>query len=777
MVHRAVWLWFVVAACSSAPPATDVRRGLAADLPPGITADVTAYVARQLREQQIPGAVVAVLDVDPTSHRERIWTAGFGTLRPGGPPMPADAVCRVASISKLFTDTAAMVLVERGQLDLDAPVSRYLPQFTPENPYGTPVTLRHLMGHRGGVVREGPVGHYFDPSEPTLDATVQSLVGTALVSEPGTTFKYSNHGVGVVGAVVARVTGKPFEDAVRDLVLHPLGLGDSDFAARADLVRRQAHGVMWTYDGRDIPTPEFAFGFAPAANLRSTVADLVHFARSWFADAPQRVLSPAAQAAMFALPDGAARGCGLGFFVGDLDGHRRVGHDGAVYGFASAVRALPEDGLAVAVVCTKDFANDVAEAIADRALRAALAARRSEVLPPPDYPQPLGATAARALAGHWLCGDNWVDLYERDGDLYYDPNIGVRTRLRRAADGALVPDDPLGIGGGRRLVELPNGNLHDGQVEYVRNDRLPEPPPPDLLPLLGEYGWDHDVLVVYEDHGQLGVLIEWVVRELPDPLGPDRYRFGPGMYGGDELRFERDGSGRVTAAVVGGARFARRPDPVPGGFRIAPLQPIAELVAAAANATPPEQPADLRRSDLVDLGSLDPSLQFDLRYATAGNFVGAPVYPGDATAKLQRPAAEALVRVHRALADRGLGLCIFDAYRPWSVTKVFWEATPPALREFVADPAHGSRHNRGCAVDLTLFDRATGRHLRMPSDFDEFTPRAYSDYPGGTSQQRWARERLRTAMAAEGFAVYDREWWHFDFADWQRYPVGNEPLR
>jgi len=148
-----------------------------------------------------------------------------------------------------------------------------------------------------------------------------------------------------------------------------------------------------------------------------------------------------------------------------------------------------------------------------------------------------------------------------------------------------------------------------------------------------------------------------------------------------------------------------------------------------------------------------------------------------AIAKMQRPAAEALVRVHRALASKGLGLWIFDAYRPWSVTKVFWDATPAAQHHFVADPSQGSRHNRGCAVDLTLYDLASGERIEVVSDFDEFTERAYPDYAGGTSRQRHYREVLRRAMEAEGFSVYEHEWWHFDYQDWRRYPIGNEVLK
>ena len=634
------------------------------------------------------------------------------------------------------------------------------------------------MGHRAGLVRESPVGHYFDPSEPTLSATVRSLNKTRLVHEPGTEFKYSNPGIGVVGEVVARVMRRPFEDAVRELVLDPLALRDSDFAPRRDLVERQAQGEMWTYDGREIPTPTWRFGYVPAAELRSTTVDLVRFARSWFPDAERRVIRPLTQASMWAPPDGALRGCGLGFFVGELDGRRKVSHGGAVYGCASTLAALPDCGLAVAVVCNKDFANSVSNAIADRALRAALANRAGEVLPAPSFPTPVGVERARQLAGAWRCGDNWVHLYERGGELYFDPNIGVRTRLRRASDGALVADDLLGVGGARRLVVLPDGGLHDGEVEYVRERSVPARAPGALRELLGEYGWDHNTLIVYEDRGRLGVLIEWVVRDLPDPEAKDRYSFPPGLYHDDELRFVRDAEGVVTAALVGGARFERRPGPTAGTFRMPAVRPVPELIAAARAAElPPALARGDRDHELVDLRSFPgcEALRFDIRYATTDNFLGAKVYERP-VAKLQRPAAEALARAHRRLEAHGVGIQVFDAYRPWWVTKVFWDAAPRHLKLFVADPMRGSRHNRGCAVDVTLYDLETGAPIEMPSGYDEFTARAYPDYPGGTSRQRYFRELLRRAMEEEGFQVYEHEWWHFDHHTWRRYAIGNEPL-
>jgi D-alanyl-D-alanine dipeptidase len=210
-------------------------------------------------------------------------------------------------------------------------------------------------------------------------------------------------------------------------------------------------------------------------------------------------------------------------------------------------------------------------------------------------------------------------------------------------------------------------------------------------------------------------------------------------------------------------------------FRITPVRPVEELRAEALRASPPMESGERRPSDLVDVLALDSTIRLDIRYASTRNFLGTPLY-SQARALMQRPAAEALVRVHRALAAQGFGVLVFDAYRPWYITKLFWDATPPEQHEFVADPATGSRHNRGCAVDLTLYVRATGRAVTMPSLYDEMTSRAAADYPGGTADARRLRDLLRRAMEAEGFSVYTPEWWHFDYRDWPSYAVQNLPF-
>ena len=184
----------------------------------------------------------------------------------------------------------------------------------------------------------------------------------------------------------------------------------------------------------------------------------------------------------------------------------------------------------------------------------------------------------------------------------------------------------------------------------------------------------------------------------------------------------------------------------------------------------PPQESGKRKADLVELTKLDKSIKLDIRYATSNNFVGKAVYP-EARAFLQRPAAKAVVHVNKELRKEGLGLVIFDGYRPWSITKLFWEVVPEDKRIFVADPTKGSKHNRGCAVDLSIYDLKTGKEIPMPSGFDEFTERASPDYNGGTDEERRNRDKLRHLMEAAGFTVNPNEWWHFDYNGWQEYAI------
>lgn len=748
-----------------------------------------AFITKQLREHGIPAASIALVD-----DQQIVWAKGFGYAKlQDSIPATAETVHRVGSVSKLFTDIGIMQLVERGQLNLDAPITTYLPEFRPDRArsganwpeagaaaWSRPITLRHLMSHRAGLLREPPVGNYFETSEPSLAATVRSMSGRELIYPPGHKLKYSNAAIAVVGYVLERTQKEPFTKYLARAVLEPMGLGSSAFEPLPALRARLADAIMWGVDGREFPAPTFQLGMAPAGSMYSSVLDLGHFMSMLFnggrAANGRQILRRETLEQMwqpqFAAPD-ARTGGGLGFFVDELQGTRVVRHGGAIYGFATELAALPDRKLGVAVALTRDVANNVSERIANQALSLMLTGQ----------PEPEPALArihpaeAKRLEGRYANRANAVELVARDNHLYLAAarNLARIDLWKHANDPArLIGNDALSYG---TTVTLLPAAIMIGRDTLRRADlRVPPAAPPERWrDLIGEYGWDHNVLYILENEGQLTALIEWFFKYPLQQIGRDTFRFPQyGLYDNEKVIFRRNAAGGVTGVEAASVLFQRRLTDIETGktFQIKPQQPIDVLRRAALGAQPPVETGDFLQPDLVELRDLDPTIKYDIRYATTNNFMGAVFY-AEARARLQRPAAQAVLRAHQKLKQRGYGLLIHDAYRPWYVTRMFWDATPESQRIFVANPASGSRHNRGAAVDLTLYDLQTGLPVEMVGGYDEFSDRSFPDYPGGTSRQRWLRELLRDAMEAEGFRVYEFEWWHFDYADWRRYPIQN----
>jgi D-alanyl-D-alanine dipeptidase len=185
-------------------------------------------------------------------------------------------------------------------------------------------------------------------------------------------------------------------------------------------------------------------------------------------------------------------------------------------------------------------------------------------------------------------------------------------------------------------------------------------------------------------------------------------------------------------------------------------------------------PVSDRPGTLVDVAKVCPSIRIELRYGTARNGVGRAVYPRGARCLLRRDVARRLCRVQGRLREKGLGLKVWDGYRPPSAQRALWQVKPD--RRFVAPPAKGSKHNRGAAVDLTLVT-SDGRDVPMPCDFDTFDRRSRPTYAGGTREQRASRDTLRAAMIAEGFLPDRNEWWHFNAPDWRRYGIIDVSLK
>lgn len=736
-------------------------------------AHLATVIDEEMANKDLPLLSIVLVDKDGV-----VWSHGAG-VDDAGSALPADnrTTYRIGSVSKLFTDIAVMQMVERGVVDLDEPVTTYLPEFRPDNPYGKPITLRLLMSHGSGLVREPPVGNYFDPDFPSLEATVASLNRTRLVYEPGTKTQYSNAGIAVVGRVVEKLSGRPFATALSDNILAPLGMRHSAFTPEEDVISRLPTAYMWSYQGDRTPAPTFELGMAPAGSMYSNMNDLALFMRALIGKGRgpgDRILQEETLQTMWTpqsdVASGRNRSFGIGFGLGELDGEKSVSHGGAIYGFATQLKVLPERGIGVAVATNLDMANGAINRIGDYALRVLIAVNDGKAPPPYMVSTPIAGPLAEKLLGRYAQGDETIEVVRRFDDLYIERIRGLSLRLR-SIDGKVVIDDQMTFS---EAIEFDEGGVTVFGEQYMSvAETKPKPVDPAFVDLLGEYGYDHNILYVSEKFGKLHALIEWGTEYPLVKIGANRYQLPAyGLYPNEYLEFQRDEYGAVVSVSLSGVEFVRRAVGNIDGdvFRIVPVAPVAELEKQALQASPPKEAGPFLPSKLVDITKYSDTLKLDIRYAGNDNFLGVPVYR-TAEAFMQSPAADALSRASRQLEKLGFGLLVHDAYRPWYVTKIFWDATPLEGKRFVADPSQGSRHNRGCAIDLTLYDLKTGEPIEMVGVYDEMSPRSYPHYPGGTSLQRWHREVLRAAMEAEGFDVYEYEWWHFDFQGWENYPI------
>ncbi len=307
-------------------------------------------------------------------------------------------------MSKPITALLLMMLVEQGLIDLDQPVQTYLPEFKPKNTTGKQITLRQMLAHRSGLVREAPVGNYFDASEPTLTQTVASLNQTELVYVPETTASYSNAALATVGLLLEKTQHEPFAKLIERKLLTPIGMTSSSYAPTAQARKNQARAIMWTYHGKIFAAPTWELGMPSAGSLQSTVNDQAKLLRFLFAGGKtstgKQLLRPETLESMFKIQygkPGEKSGFGISFLISDFEGKKRIGHGGAVYGFATDLSALPEDKLGVVVIASKDVANAVTKRVSDYALRGMVALRAGKPLPPLELTKKL----PEGLAASW----------------------------------------------------------------------------------------------------------------------------------------------------------------------------------------------------------------------------------------------------------------------------------------------------------------------------------------------------------------------------------------
>ncbi|MCA9107536.1 MAG: serine hydrolase, partial [Planctomycetales bacterium] len=628
MISRTVsfclgWCCLVTSLAAQEAP---LPRISAADLE-RIETEMRSLIAAEMDRKEIPAFSIALVEGDKV-----IWSAGFGTaVAETQTPATSSTIYRVGSISKLLTDTAIMQQVAAGNLDLDADVREYLPELQPRDPFETdePITLRRLMSHRSGLVRESPVGNYFDDTEPSISATVASLNDTDLVYPTGTKTKYSNAGIAVVGEVLARRMNAEFETVIERQLMRPLGMESSFWRLGESRSEQLAEGWMWTHDGRRFLAPEFALGTLPAGNLYSSVDDLARFLIAVCNEGQlegQEILDAELVRTMLTPFDASdAVPYGVGFRLSEFDGCRAFSHGGAVYGFSTQIRGLPDQNLAVAAVANLDGSNGVVLRLSDHALHLLLAAQRGTEPPTYALTESIPLERARRIAGGFkgLELGSRIELEERNGRLML--REGSLLSEVRQLDDRWVVDDVVSFGAELEVVSV-DELIWKGR-QYTREpNELPSPCPDHWTGLIGEYGWDHNTLYILEDRGQLVALIEWFYFYPLTEVTPDVYAFPDyGLYHGEQLIFERNDAGQATHVVAASVDFVRRELNAEGEtFQITPLKPIEQLRADALAAQPPAETGERRASELVEVVKLEPGIQLDIRYATDNNFMGTP---------------------------------------------------------------------------------------------------------------------------------------------------------
>jgi len=177
---------------------------------------------------------------------------------------------------------------------------------------------------------------------------------------------------------------------------------------------------------------------------------------------------------------------------------------------------------------------------------------------------------------------------------------------------------------------------------------------------------------------------------------------------------------------------------------------------------------------LVDIKEAIPDITLDIRYASNNNFMNRVMYP-EARAFARKPVVEQLKNIQKELRKKGYGLKIYDAYRPYAITVAFYEQASD--KNFVASPAKGSKHNRGCAIDLTLINFETKEEIQMPTPYDSFEAAAAANYQDLPAAELKNRDFLIKTMESNGFKVLHNEWWHFDFVGWQNYELMDIPFK
>ena len=306
----------------------------------------------------------------------------------------------------------------------------------------------------------------------------------------------------------------------------------------------------------------------------------------------------------------------------------------------------------------------------------------------------------------------------------------------------------------------------------------PKDCPKDLKYILGMYYGNGEMFLLRENNGEVELVYRFGQNDYTFagsnvyPLYKEHFdsytinESGPLNHLDAAVRIERSREGYGVSCSVGGNRYSRRFFAGENGrpFRFAPVSDWQALKTAANAAVMPAQLGAGQQAQLVDLAQTVPGLKFDLRYAQADNCFGQAL-TDDQRAFLDADAAQALAQAQQYLKPYGYGILVWEAYRPWSVSKLAYDALPADKKSMLPAPDIGFSHNTGHSIDVSLYLLATGENAGMISGFDEPSVRQYASFAGGTTLERYRRDLLRSVMQMAGFTASETEWWHFDYGD------------
>jgi len=520
--------------------------------------EIVPVIEKDLARFSVPGLSMAVV-----ADGKIVWKKGFGYQdREQNIAATPETVYRVGSISKLFNAIAIMQQLEKGHADLDADIKTYLPYLEFENPFDKPaiVTLRHLLSHKAGILRECPIGHYFDDTEPSLEDTVKSMVGTPFIYQPGLKTKYSNIGVGIAGHILEVLADMDFASYQKEHILEPLNMSSSSFLLEEFIKEKVAKGYMRDLKGRQWEAPHFRFGHLSASNLYSNVIDLSKFMNLIF-DEGKPVLKSDSLNRMLSVQfteQKDASGVGLGFFMSKIHNFRTVGHSGAVYGFSSNLLVIPEKKIGVVVLNNLDGANGINSKIVFNSLGIALEEITGKKILDVSDSVKISSTELKKYQGRYERNGRPAWLTLRNEALFYEP-YGTRKQLTPLSKTEFITEDPLGYGERIRILD------DQGEIKGIEvNDRLfekttemPEQNFPEWNKFIGDYGPDYNIMNVYVKDGKLTVLIEWFYEYPLESLGDSIFKFPDyGLYMDEKLIFREEG--QTVNAHVGLVLFNRR---------------------------------------------------------------------------------------------------------------------------------------------------------------------------------------------------------------------------